>query len=608
MKAVLKFLKYAADYKGLIFLNFLFNLFYILFNLITLLLIMPVLKFLFSKDQQISDLHVNQKDVGKWFAGLYQSFIDWFGAMAKGDPYTALAYLSIGLVIVTLFKNAARFTAMNYMVLIRNKSIRQMRLDIYEKCLNLPIAYFNNERKGDLISKMSNDIKEIEFALMVSLEALYFQPLNIIIFMLALVVLSAKLTLYILLFLPITAVIIALIGRSLRRKSGKNQQLLGRVMSSFEETLGGIRVIKAFNASKFFFNRYSDQDLDYTKNNISVQRRYDLSSPVSETIGITVSALLLWLGGKMVFSGELDPEFFLGYFTIFSQLIPPFKGFSNALYAAQKGMASLDRIQDLVTAPVVVEDPKNPKTPKFESTLELANVGFSYLEGSEVLSNVSLKINKGETIAFVGPSGAGKTTITDLIARFYDVSSGAILLDGIDIREFNQEDLRQLVGIVNQESILFNDTIRNNIALGRPELTMEQVESAAKAAYAHDFIMEMEKGYESEIGERGGKLSGGQKQRLSIARALLKDPEILILDEATSALDSQSEKAVQMALESLMRNRTSLVVAHRLSTVMHADKIVVLEKGKIIEIGKHQELIAKGGLYAKLIQLQELGS
>jgi len=569
---------------------------------------MPVLKFLFSKDQQISDLHVNQKDVGKWFAGLYQSFIDWFGAIAKGDPYTALAYLSIGLVIVTLFKNAARFTAMNYMVLIRNKSIRQMRLDIYEKCLNLPIAYFNNERKGDLISKMSNDIKEIEFALMVSLEALYFQPLNIIIFMLALVVLSTKLTLYILLFLPITAVIIALIGRSLRRKSGKNQQLLGRVMSSFEETLGGIRVIKAFNASKFFFNRYSDQDLDYTKNNILVQRRYDLSSPVSETIGITVSALLLWLGGKMVFSGELDPEFFLGYFTIFSQLIPPFKGFSNALYAAQKGMASLERIQELVTAPVVVEDPKNPKTPKFESTLELANVGFSYIEGSEVLSNLSLIINKGETIAFVGPSGAGKTTITDLIARFYDVSSGGILLDGIDIREFNQEDLRQLVGIVNQESILFNDTIRNNIALGRPELTMEQVESAAKAAYAHDFIMEMEKGYESEIGERGGKLSGGQKQRLSIARALLKDPEILILDEATSALDSQSEKAVQMALESLMRNRTSLVVAHRLSTVMHADKIVVLEKGKIIEIGKHQELIAKGGLYAKLIQLQELGS
>jgi ATP-binding cassette, subfamily B, bacterial MsbA len=608
LKAVFKFLKYAADYKGLIFGNFLFNLLYIIFNLVTLLLIMPVLKFLFSKDKKISDLGVNQKDVGEWFSGVYQSFIEWFGTIAEGNPYSALAYLSIGLVVVTVLKNASRFTAMNYMVLIRNKSIRKMRLDIYEKCLNLPIAYFNNERKGDLISRMSNDIKEIEFALMVSLEALYFQPLNIIIFLLALVVLSAKLTMYILLFLPITALIIALIGRSLRRKSSKNQQLLGRVMSSFEETLGGIRVIKAFNASKFFYDRYSSQDLDYTKNNISVQRRYDLSSPISETIGITVSALLLWLGGKMVFSGELDPEFFLGYFTIFSQLIPPFKGFSNALYAAQKGMASLDRIQELVTAPVVVEDPKNPEIPKFEQSLELVNVGFSYVEGTKVLSGVSLKIQKGETIAFVGPSGAGKTTITDLIARFYDVSEGSILIDGVDIRKFNQEDLRQLVGIVNQESILFNDTVRNNIALGRPELTLEQVESAAKAAFAHDFISEMDLGYETEIGERGGKLSGGQKQRLSIARALLKDPEILILDEATSALDSQSEKAVQMALESLMRNRTSLIVAHRLSTVMHADKIVVLDKGKIVEIGKHQELIAKGGLYYNLIQLQELGS
>jgi subfamily B ATP-binding cassette protein MsbA len=483
-----------------------------------------------------------------------------------------------------------------------------MRLDIYEKCLNLPIAYFNNERKGDLISKMSNDIKEIEFALMVSLEALYFQPLNILIFLLALVVLSSKLTLYILLFLPITALIIALIGRSLRKKSSKNQQLLGRVMSSFEETLGGIRVIKAFNASKFFFDRYSQQDADYTRNNISVQRRYDLSSPVSETIGIAVSALLLWLGGKMVFSGELDPEFFLGYFTIFSQLIPPFKGFSNALYAAQKGMASLERIQELVTAPVVVEDPKQPMIPTFNESLELKNVGFSYVEGTEVLSQISLKIKKGETIAFVGPSGAGKTTITDLIARFYDVSEGEILLDGIDIRKFNQEDLRKLVGVVNQESILFNDTVRNNIALGRPDLSMEQIQSAAQAAYAHDFISAMEMGYETEIGERGGKLSGGQKQRLSIARALLKDPEILILDEATSALDSQSEKAVQMALESLMRNRTSLIVAHRLSTVMHADKIVVLDKGKVVEIGNHQELIGKGGLYYNLIQLQELGN
>ena len=567
---------------------------------------MPVLKILFGKTEEAPSITQSSDGMGKWFASFYGDFIEWFRQLAAGEPFQALAYLSIGLVIVTLFKNISRFLAMNFMVLIRNKSIRTMRLDIYQKCLDLPIAFFNNERKGDLISRMSNDIKEIEFALMVSLEALYFQPLNILIFMIALVVLSAKLTLYILLFLPVTALIIGVIGRSLRKKSTKNQALLGKVMSSFEETLGGIRIIKAFNGSKFFFKRYSDQDQEYTRNNISVQRRYDLSSPVSETVGISVSALLLWLGGGMVFRKELDPEFFLGYFAIFSQLIPPFKAFSNALYAAQKGMASLERIQELVTAPVVVADPVTPKVPVFNLSLQFKGVGFSYLDGYEVLKQINLEIKKGETVALVGPSGAGKTTLTDLVARFYDVSSGSICLDGVDIRDFNQEDLRQLIGIVSQESILFNDTIKNNVALGRPELTQEQIEEAARAAFAHDFILAQDKGYETEIGERGGKLSGGQKQRLSIARALLKDPEILILDEATSALDSQSEKAVQKALETLMKNRTSIVIAHRLSTVMHADKIVVLDRGEIVEVGTHQELIANKKLYYSLIQLQEL--
>ena len=567
---------------------------------------MPVLKILFGKAEETNEIKSSTYGVGDWFSHVYHDFLDWFSDLAKGEPFQALAYLSIGLVIVTLFKNVSRYTAMNFMVLIRNKSIRKMRLDIYEKCLKLPIAYFNNERKGDLISRMSNDIKEIEFALMVSLEALYFQPLNIIIFMIALVVLSAKLTLYILLFLPLTAIIIGLIGRSLRRKSTKNQQLLGRVMSSFEETLGGIRIIKAFNASKYFYSRYEKQDQEYTRNNISVQRRYDLSSPVSETVGISVSALLLWLGGSMVFRGELDPEFFLGYFAIFSQLIPPFKAFSNALYAAQKGMASLERIQELVTAPVVVEDPQQPDTPVFNLGLELKNVSFEYQSEAKVIKNINIDVKKGQTVALVGPSGAGKTTLTDLIARFYDVSDGAILLDGKDIRKFTQEGLRNLIGVVSQESILFNDTVRNNIALGLPELTQREVEEAAKAAYAHDFIMSFENGYDTEIGERGGKLSGGQKQRLSIARALLKNPEILILDEATSALDSQSEKAVQKALELLMKDRTSIVIAHRLSTVMHADKIVVLDQGEVIETGTHQELIANQKLYHKLIQLQEL--
>lgn len=570
-------------------------------------MIMPVLRFLFSKDQDTTKLKSGSQGVGEWFSAFYDSFLNWFAQIALGEPYKALAYLSIGLVVVTVFKNISRFTAMNFMVLIRNRSIRKMRLDIYEKCLKLPIAFFNNERKGDLISRMSNDIKEIEFALMVSLEALYFQPLNIIIFMVALVVLSLKLTLYILLFLPITALIIGLIGRSLRRKSTRNQQLLGKVMSSFEETLGGIRIIKSFNASKFFLNRYSQQDLEYTKNNISVQRRYDLSSPISETIGISVSAVLLWLGGSMVFRNELDPEFFLTYFAIFSQLIPPFKAFSNALYAAQKGMASLERIQELVTAPVMVEEPQNPVKVKFEKSISFNQVDFQYNSGIAVLDNIRIEINKGEIVALVGPSGAGKTTVTDLLARFYDVSAGSITIDGVDIREFKQEDLRSLIGVVSQESILFNDSVRNNVALGLPDVSLDDIISACKAAHAHEFILAMESGYDTEIGERGGKLSGGQKQRLSIARALLKNPEILILDEATSALDSQSEKAVQEALETLMANRTSLVIAHRLSTVMHANKIIVMDKGKVVEMGNHKELIAQKGLYYNLIQLQELG-
>ncbi len=607
MKAVFKFLKYASDYKGLIFGNFLFNLFYIVFQLASLLMIMPVLRFLFSKDQDTTKLKSGAHGVGEWFSAVYDSFLNWFANIALGQPYKALAYLSIGLVVITVLKNISRFTAMNFMVLIRNRSVRKMRLDIYEKCLKLPIAFFNNERKGDLISRMSNDIKEIEFALMVSLEALYFQPLNIIIFMVALVVLSLKLTLYILLFLPITALIIGLIGRSLRRKSSKNQQLLGKVMSSFEETLGGIRIIKSFNASKFFFNRYSQQDLEYTKNNISVQRRYDLSSPISETIGISVSAVLLWLGGSMVFRNELDPEFFLTYFAIFSQLIPPFKAFSNALYAAQKGMASLERIQELVTAPVMVEEPSNPVEVKFKETISFNNVHFQYSSGIPVLNDIKIDIKKGEIVALVGPSGAGKTTITDLLARFYDVSAGSITIDGTDIRNFKQEDLRSLIGVVSQESILFNDSVRNNVALGLPDVSLDDIISACKAAHAHEFILSMKNGYDTEIGERGGKLSGGQKQRLSIARALLKNPEILILDEATSALDSQSEKAVQEALETLMTNRTSLVIAHRLSTVMHADKIIVMDKGKVVELGNHKELIAQKGLYYNLIQLQELG-
>ncbi|MDA8895857.1 ABC transporter ATP-binding protein/permease [Bacteroidia bacterium] len=605
MKSVFQFLQYAKNYKGWIAGNVVFNLLYVLLNLTTLLLIMPVLRFLFSEDPSQIEISDQKKQLGGKFVEWYESFMQWFAEMAKGDVSKALLFLCVGLIIVTILKNAARYTAMNFMILIRNYSIRNLRKEIYDKSLKLPISYFNEERKGDLLSRMSNDMKEIEFALMVSLEALYFQPLNIIIFLIALVVLAPKLTLMVLLFLPVTALIIGIVGRSLRKKSGVNQMLAGKILSTFEETLGGMRIIKGFTAEKRFSKKYDEIDMDYTKNNIGVQRRYDLSSPLSETIALSISAVLLWFGGRMVFNGDLNPEFFLTYFAIFSQLIPPFKGFSSALYASEKGMASVNRIKELVEAPIVVEDHPNPKSISFKDTIELNQVSFGYTE-TQVVRNFNTTIKKGHTIALVGSSGSGKTTVADLVARFYDVTEGAILIDGINIKDFSQQDLRGITGIVSQESILFNDTIENNLRVGKPEASLEEIENACKAANAHEFILQTENGYQSMVGERGGKLSGGQKQRLSIARALLKDPEILILDEATSALDSESEKAVQGALEKLMENRTSIVIAHRLSTITHANTIIVMDKGEISETGTHQELLKTDGIYAKLIKLQTL--
>jgi len=606
VKAILQFFRYARPYKGLIFLNFGFNLLYILLHLSTLLMIMPVLKFLFKPTDASPGLDTKGLDVGNWFAAQYNHFIHWFSGMAKGDPLRALAFLCAALVMITIIKNLSRFAAMSVMAELRNLAVRDMRMNIYNRCLELPVAYFNEERKGDLLSRMSNDMKEIEFALMVSLEALYMQPLTILLFLGALIFLSPQLTLYIVIFLPLTAIFIGLLSRSLRRKSARNQELAGRIMSSFEETISGMRIIKAFNASGFFRQKYSAEDWSYTRNNIGVQRRYDLSSPLSETIGIAVSAALLWLGGNMVFGGTLNPEFFLTYFAIFSQLINPFKALSSSYSAAVRGQASLHRIEELVNAPVRVQDPLYPKVPLFEHSIEFRDVSFGYDSGKAVLQNINITIKKGQTIALVGPSGAGKTTFTDLIARFYDVDSGSILLDGHDLREFKQDDLRQLMGMVSQESILFNETVRNNIALGKPEADEKALSDAAKGAYAAEFIEQLSEGYNTNIGEHGSKLSGGQRQRLGIARALLKDPQILILDEATSALDSQSEKAVQAALKKLMLNRTSIIIAHRLSTVIHADLIVVMDQGRITEAGTHEELVASQGLYHKLIQLQQL--
>jgi ABC-type multidrug transport system fused ATPase/permease subunit len=606
VKAVFKILSYVKEFKGYILLNFIFNLGYILLQLLTLLLVMPVLKFLFQSDDSAFSTARDKMGSGNWFSTVYSDAVLWFKELVAADRFTALFYLCIALVVITLIKNACRYLALYFIVILRNKAIRSVRLKVFHKVVSLPVSYFSNERKGDLMSRMSNDMKEIEWAMMVSLEALYKDPVNIVIFLTTLILMSWKLTLYVLVTLPVAALLIGVIARTLRKKSTKNQEQAGHILSMMEETLGGIRIIKGFVAESFVKKRYEKDDQDYTRLNIAVSHRYDLASPMSETLGFLVSAVLLWFGGGMVFRGELEPEFFIAYFGIFSQLIPPFKGFSQALYSAQRGMAGLMRVEEILHAPLEVTDPQHPlPAPQFHEGIEFRNVCFSYGNKS-VLRNINLHVRKGEMVALVGASGAGKTTLADLVPRFYDVREGTILLDGHDIRAFRQEDLRGLMGIVAQESILFNDTVYQNITFGMQGVGMKEVEAAARMANAHEFIMQLPEGYESNIGDRGGKLSGGQKQRLSIARAVLRNPEILILDEATSALDTESEKLVQEALDKLMKHRTSIVIAHRLSTVTHADRIVVLQQGEIVETGRHDELMALNGTYAKLIRLQQL--
>jgi ATP-binding cassette, subfamily B, bacterial MsbA len=482
-----------------------------------------------------------------------------------------------------------------------------MRSRMFNKILRLPIGFFNDQRKGDIMSRLTNDLGDVETSIVNLLETMFREPVTILLFFIYMIVLSPQLTLFLVLFLPVSGLIIGRIGRTLKKQSTKVQEKLGAILSTIDETLGGIRIIKAFNAEKKQFNKLTTQndELFIIKNRAN--RKRDSASPVSEVLGVFAIVCVLWFGGRLVLKNSfLDPGDFIAYIVIFSQVIQPLKSLSSAFYNIRKGSASIERIEHLINEEVSIKEISNPiKMETFKSNIEFKNVSF-YYDDKMVLEDINLTIEKGKSLAIVGSSGAGKSTLVDLLPRFHDVTKGELLIDGINIKNYSLKSIRNHMGIVTQEAILFNDTIGNNIALGMDDATSAQIEHAAKIANANNFILQKDNGYETNIGERGNKLSGGEKQRATIARAVLRNPPILILDEATSSLDTESERLVQDAISNLMSNRTSIVIAHRLSTVRHADDIIVLSKGKIVERGTHISLMAAGGFYKKLVSMQEV--
>jgi subfamily B ATP-binding cassette protein MsbA len=510
------------------------------------------------------------------------------------------------VLLMFLLKNLFRYLAMYFLAPVRNGVIMDIRNALYEKILVLPLSYYSNERKGDIMTRMTSDVQEIEWSVIGAIEMIFRDPPTVLIYLLTLFFMSPGLTLFSLILIPVAGLFIGRIGKSLRRSSDAGMQKTGELMSLTEETLGGLRIIKAFNAEPESRNRFRGTNYGLKRLMNRIYRKKDLASPLSELLGASVIVAIMLFGGRAVLSGgdQLSPEIFMTFILVFSQILPPVKAISQAYYNLQKGRASMDRVERILKAENNIRNKEQAfRLETFERAIRYRDVQFSY--GTEpVLKNIDFVLEKGKTIALVGQSGSGKSTLADLLPRFYDVSSGSVTIDGHDVRDVQLEHLRHLMGVVSQESILFNDSIFNNIALGKPEASAEEVIRAAKIANAHDFIMEMEEAYQTNIGDRGHKLSGGQRQRISIARAVLKNPPILILDEATSALDTESEKLVQDALARLMEQRTSLIIAHRLSTIQHADLILVMQSGEIVERGTHQELLLNQGPYRKLFDLQ----
>jgi len=525
-------------------------------------------------------------------------------SVAEYGPMRSLQMVCVVLVVSVVLSNMFVYLAQYSMNQLCYTLIRNIRVALFERFTGLHLAYFKGERKGDLLSRLTNDIQEVEVTVITVLKSIIKEPITIIVFFGVLLYLSVELTVFTLLFLPVSGAIIAEISKRLRREGRDRQDMLGKVVNIADEVLGGIKVVKAFNAVDYVNQKFAQRNEAYRRLTISIENKRDLASPLSQVLGTVVVGGILLYGGKMVFGGELAASSFLAYIAFFTQILTPAKSVSTAISTLQRGVASMERVLEVLDTQPAIQSATNAITIQgLQQAIEWHNVSFSYGERM-VLQNINLRLEKGKSLALVGPSGSGKSTLADLLPRFYDPVQGYISIDGIDIRQIELRSLRNLFGIVTQEPILFNDTVFNNIAFGMPQATMEDVQKAARIANAHDFIMQLENGYDTMLGDGGSRLSGGQRQRISIARAVMKNPPILILDEATSALDSESEKAVQEALENVMQGRATLIIAHRLSTVQNADEIAVIQEGRIVEQGSHRELIALEGIYSKLIQLQ----
>lgn len=608
MKPFFKILKFVYKYKYLALLNALLNIVSVLFGLVSITLVIPILGILFGTQEKITsppEGEISSKWIADFLGYKLTNIIESVGETG------ALSIICITIVVTFFVKNLARYFAQYTLIPIRTSVVRDIRRSIHTKMSLLSVSYFSEKRKGDLISRITSDVTEVEGSIMNSLGVVVRDPVNIVASIVLLMTMSPKLTGIVIFLFPIAGLVIGKIGKSLRRKSNKGQIQMARILSAIEENISGLRIIKAFNAEKQINTRFEEELKKHQNITSSILRRRDLASPMSEFLSTLVMVVIIWYGGNLIFESQnnetvssLSPQSFIGFIIIFSQILPPVKSLSQGYYSIQRGSAAAERIMQVLETKIEVKENENAyPLYNFKKVIHFQNACFSYNQ-KNILKNINLEIKKGQTIALVGQSGSGKTTLANLVARYYDLDRGTLFIDGKDIRDYKLHDLRMQMGIVTQDAILFNDTIFNNIALGIKDPKPDKVTEAAKIANAHEFISKFDEGYQYNIGDGGHKLSGGQKQRISIARAVMKNPPILILDEATSALDSESEQLVQDAITKLMSNRTSLVIAHRLSTIKNADEIVVINEGKVVEQGTHDELLKNKGHYYKLHIMQ----